>query len=406
MRTAAPRPTPARRARSICCTSARGSARGQAPGGAAVGRQADLGVRHHEARIGGGDDEVAGQREREAGAGRGAFDRGDHRLRIGADRLDRSGAGARASAAAPRRPAARRSSRPWRLPPAQKCAPSPRRTTARISSFGFGRAERLDAGGDDLRRQRVAGRRIADRQDERRAASLGEQLRGHGEAVSRRRWQRSDDTLGFIRGIVSRSAVAPRLREGPRGETPRARVIRSIPGPFSMRRASHTFHLRRCAPDAARPRPAMAMSFGRTVDRDDARPAARLHRQRGARRRRVAGARMRALAEPSRSSRAISEACRLAGTARGGDGTARQCLLRFAFALCLQHRLRHFLYEQRDAVSALDNVLPDSLGQRLVASDAVDHGVDFALPEPIECEGGDVRPSNPRRVKLRSVSND
>ena len=64
------------------------------------------------------------------------------------------------------------------------------------------------------------------------------------------------------------------------------------------------------------------------------------------------------LAGPSRSSRAISEACRLAGTARAGDGTAAAVRSRLALAPRLQHRLGHLLDEQRDAVSALNDVLP------------------------------------------------
>ena len=79
---------------------------------------------------------------------------------------------------------------------------------------------------------------------------------------------------------------------------------------------------------------------------------------------------------------------------------------RFAFALRLQHRLGHFLDEQRNAIGAFDNVVPDVRRQRLVADDAVDHGGDFALAKPIEGKGGYVRPSNPRRFKLRSVRDD
>ena len=45
-------------------------------------------------------------------------------------------------------------------------------------------------------------------------------------------------------------------------------------------------------------------------------------------------------------------------------------------------------------------------GQRLVAGDAVDHGGDFALAEPVEGECSDVRPSDPRRLELRSVRDD
>ena len=92
------------------------------------------------------------------------------------------------------------------------------------------------------------------------------------------------------------------------------------------------------------------------------------------------------LAGPSRSSRAISEACRLAGTASVGDGTAAAVCARRTLALRLQHRLRHFLDEQRNAVGALDDVLPDVRRQHLVADDAFDHGVDFAFPKSIERE--------------------
>ena len=44
--------------------------------------------------------------------------------------------------------------------------------------------------------------------------------------------------------------------------------------------------------------------------------------------------------------------------------------LGFALALRLQHRLRHFLDKQRNAVGALDDVLPDVRRQQLVADNA------------------------------------
>ena len=69
-------------------------------------------------------------------------------------------------------------------------------------------------------------------------------------------------------------------------------------------------------------------------------------------------------------------------------------------ALCLQHRLRHFLHEQRNAVGALDDVLPDICWKPLVAHNAVDHGGYFALCQSIEGEGGHIRPSNPWWVEL------
>ena len=60
------------------------------------------------------------------------------------------------------------------------------------------------------------------------------------------------------------------------------------------------------------------------------------------------------LAEPSRSSRAIRDACKLAGTASAGDGMAAAVCR--ALALGLQHRLSHLLHEQRNAVGALHNL--------------------------------------------------
>ena len=93
-------------------------------------------------------------------------------------------------------------------------------------------------------------------------------------------------------------------------------------------------------------------------------------------------------AGPSRSSRAISEACKLAGTASAGEGIAATVRCDLAFAFGLQHRLGHLLDEQGNAVSALDNVLANIRRQRLVADNAVDHGVDIALCKPIDGESG------------------
>ena len=61
---------------------------------------------------------------------------------------------------------------------------------------------------------------------------------------------------------------------------------------------------------------------------------------------------------------------RLGGTASAGDGTAAAGAV--ALALSLQHRLRHLLYEQRNAVGALNDVLADFRGKKLVADDAID----------------------------------
>ena len=45
-------------------------------------------------------------------------------------------------------------------------------------------------------------------------------------------------------------------------------------------------------------------------------------------------------------------------------------------------------------------------GKRPVTNDPVDHRVDFAPRQPIECEGGDVRLSDPRRLELRPKGYD
>ena len=89
---------------------------------------------------------------------------------------------------------------------------------------------------------------------------------------------------------------------------------------------------------------------------------------------------------------------------RGGN--RRDGPPRFALALRLQHRLGHLLHEQRNAVGALDDVLPDVRREQLVAGDAVDHGVDFALRQPIDGERGHVRPSDPGRLEFRPERHD
>jgi hypothetical protein len=82
------------------------------------------------------------------------------------------------------------------------------------------------------------------------------------------------------------------------------------------------------------------------------------------------------------------------------------CALSSTFAFGFQYRLRHFLDEQRNAIGTLDNVLSDTLGQRLVARNTLDHGGDIAFPKPVESKGGDMRTTDPRRLKLRSIRDD
>jgi hypothetical protein len=79
---------------------------------------------------------------------------------------------------------------------------------------------------------------------------------------------------------------------------------------------------------------------------------------------------------------------------------------RFALVLGLQHRLGHFLHEQRDAVGAIDDVLSDTLWQRFVACYPVNHRGDFTLAEAIKGESTDMGPTNPRGLELRSISDN
>jgi hypothetical protein len=111
-------------------------------------------------------------------------------------------------------------------------------------------------------------------------------------------------------------------------------------------------------------------------------------------------------AEPSRSSRAINDACKLAGTAGAGAGIA--AAIRWAsLALSVSStRLGHFFDEQRDAVSTLNDVLPNACRERLVAEDAVDHRVDVALWQAIEGQSGYMRLSVPGRHKFRPKCNE
>src|SRR5579864_8731184 len=86
-----------------------------------------------------------------------------------------------------------------------------------------------------------------------------------------------------------------------------------------------------------------------------------------------------------------------------GDGGRRRWnsssrSLRSFLATRFQHRLGHFFDEQRNAVSAFDDVLPNARRQRLVAANTADHNGDVALSEPVEYQRGNVWPSDPGRL--------
>jgi hypothetical protein len=107
---------------------------------------------------------------------------------------------------------------------------------------------------------------------------------------------------------------------------------------------------------------------------------------------------------PSRSSRAISEACRLAGPPgrrRNRRGVRRASPSPSASSTAL-------------VISSTNSGMPSvrstmscrMFRQRLVADDAVDHGVDFALRQPIEGQRGHMRPPDPRRLEFRPERHD
>ena len=75
-------------------------------------------------------------------------------------------------------------------------------------------------------------------------------------------------------------------------------------------------------------------------------------------------------------------------------------------AVRLQHCLRHLLDEQGNAVSALDDILPDARRQYLVSDEVIDHGTDFDLRQPIDGESSHISSSNPGRIEFRPERHD
>ena len=88
------------------------------------------------------------------------------------------------------------------------------------------------------------------------------------------------------------------------------------------------------------------------------------------------------------------------------DGTGGGDVPRLALALRLQHRLRHFLDEQRNAVGALHDFRHHIRWQLLVPDKARDDGGRFTLPKPVKRQARHMRPSSPRRIELGAESYD
>ena len=97
------------------------------------------------------------------------------------------------------------------------------------------------------------------------------------------------------------------------------------------------------------------------------------------------------------------QACRdRQGWRRTNAGSAR----RFAFAFRLQHRLRHFLDEQRNAVGARGDLGHHIRTQLFVPGEACDHDGHLALPKPIERQARDMRLPDPGRSELGPEGDD
>ena len=109
-------------------------------------------------------------------------------------------------------------------------------------------------------------------------------------------------------------------------------------------------------------------------------------------------------AEPSRSSRAISEACSVAGTRERGRGGLREHI-RPALPP-LQHRLGQLLDEQRHAVRALDDLRDDIARQPRLPTTRCDQCRAFTTVEPIEHMHRDMRLPDPGRLKLGAEGDD
>ena len=90
------------------------------------------------------------------------------------------------------------------------------------------------------------------------------------------------------------------------------------------------------------------------------------------------------LAGPSRSSRAISEACRLAGTARAGDGTA--AAVRRASPSLSASSTAFVISSTNSGMPSVRSMMSCRMlaGSSLLPTTRVDHGADFALRQPIE----------------------
>ena len=112
------------------------------------------------------------------------------------------------------------------------------------------------------------------------------------------------------------------------------------------------------------------------------------------------------LAGPSRSSRAINEACKLAGTARAGDGTA--ATVRQAAPSPSASSTAFVISSTNRGMPSVRSMISASIpaGSALFPARRVDHGGRFTLPKPIQRQARHMRLSHPRRVELGTECDD
>ena len=105
-------------------------------------------------------------------------------------------------------------------------------------------------------------------------------------------------------------------------------------------------------------------------------------------------------AGPSRSSRAISDACRLAGTARAGDGMA--AAVRCAAPSLPASSTALVISSTNKGMPSVRSMMSWRMlaGRDLLPTTRSIMALDFALRQPIDGESRHVRPSDPGRLEL------
>jgi hypothetical protein len=116
---------------------------------------------------------------------------------------------------------------------------------------------------------------------------------------------------------------------------------------------------------------------------------------------------------PSRSSRAIREACKVAGTATAAEGIiaaqidecgplADEKSAPFWKALAMAQRgwVMALTGNSAEAVQAISVAIPT------LADDAIDHRASFAFGQPIDGKRSDIGPSQPRWLEFRTIRHD